>query len=143
MTGFNLLHEDSTSRARAGEIQTDHGLVHTPVFMPVGTSATVKAVHQQELAAVVKAEIILGNTYHLYLRPGLEVIEAALYGVLTSRLRGSSAVRGATGHTSEILEALSWAVAAIDGYPLTKFLDVKLAADIEEARNAHGIEEDS
>ena len=77
MTGFNLLHEDSTSRARAGEIQTDHGLVHTPVFMPVGTSATVKAVHQQELAAVVKAEIILGNTYHLYLRPGLEVIEAA------------------------------------------------------------------
>lgn len=77
MTRFNLLHEDSTSRARAGEIQTDHGLVHTPVFMPVGTSATVKAVHQQELAAVVKAEIILGNTYHLYLRPGLEVIEAA------------------------------------------------------------------
>lgn len=77
MTGFNLIHEDTSSRARTGEILTDRGVVHTPVFMPVGTSATVKAVQQQELSSVVKAEIILGNTYHLYLRPGLEVIAEA------------------------------------------------------------------
>ena len=63
--------------ARAGTITTDHGTIHTPIFMPVGTAGSVKAVSQQQLMNDVKAEIILGNTYHLYLRPGLEVIEKA------------------------------------------------------------------
>jgi queuine tRNA-ribosyltransferase len=74
---FKLLHTDSQSNARAGIIQTDHGTIETPIFMPVGTAGTVKAVHQRELTNDIKARIILGNTYHLYLRPGLEVIEKA------------------------------------------------------------------
>lgn len=74
---FDLLHTDKKSKARVGMIRTDHGKIQTPIFMPVGTSATVKAVHQRELEEDVKAEIILGNTYHLYLRPGMEVMEAA------------------------------------------------------------------
>jgi queuine tRNA-ribosyltransferase len=74
---FKLLHTDTHSKARAGEIQTDHGPVQTPIFMPVGTAGTVKAVHQRELRDDIQAQIILGNTYHLYLRPGLEVIEKA------------------------------------------------------------------
>jgi queuine tRNA-ribosyltransferase len=74
---FNLIHTDPESRARAGEITTDHGVIQTPIFMPVGTAATVKAVHQHELKQEVQAQICLGNTYHLYLRPGLEVLRAA------------------------------------------------------------------
>ena len=65
------------SAARAGILETDHGLIHTPIFMPVGTVGTVKAVHQKELKEEIKAEIILGNTYHLFLRPGIKTLEAA------------------------------------------------------------------
>ena len=74
---FDLQHTDSFSKARAGKITTDHGEILTPIFMPVGTSATVKGVHQHELEKHVKAQIILGNTYHLYLRPGCEIMEKA------------------------------------------------------------------
>src|SRR5580698_8266091 len=74
---FNLTAADPLSKARAGEITTDHGTIQTPIFMPVGTAGTVKAVHQHELKNDIKAEIILGNTYHLYLRPGLNTIEQA------------------------------------------------------------------
>lgn len=74
---FKLEVTDSLTRARAGEITTDHGLIQTPIFMPVGTAGSVKAVHQRELADDVKAQIILGNTYHLYLRPGLHTLEMA------------------------------------------------------------------
>ena len=74
---FTLEHTDSASKARAGTIVTDHGTIRTPIFMPVGTAGTVKAVSQQQLVQDVKAQIILGNTYHLYLRPGLDVLEAA------------------------------------------------------------------
>lgn len=73
---FQLQHTDSKTDARAGVLHTDHGNILTPIFMPVGTQATVKGVHLHELKDDVKAQIILGNTYHLYLRPGLEVIEA-------------------------------------------------------------------
>jgi len=74
---FNLTAKDTLSKARAGEITTDHGTIQTPIFMPVGTAGTVKAVHQRELKEDVKAQIILGNTYHLYLRPGLDVLQSA------------------------------------------------------------------
>lgn len=74
---FELQHTDAGSRARAGRITTDHGEIQTPIFMPVGTVGSVKAVTQQQLLDEVKAQIILGNTYHLYLRPGLEVLEKA------------------------------------------------------------------
>lgn len=74
---FILEHKDVNSKARTGTITTDHGEIKTPIFMPVGTAGTVKAVHQRELKDDIKAQIILGNTYHLYLRPGLEVMEAA------------------------------------------------------------------
>jgi queuine tRNA-ribosyltransferase len=74
---FTLLHNDPHSKARAGLLETDHGTVLTPIFMPVGTAGTVKSVHQHELKDDIKAQIILGNTYHLYLRPGLEVLERA------------------------------------------------------------------
>ncbi len=74
---FTLQHRDPGSKARAGLIQTDHGEIETPIFMPVGTAGTVKGIHQRELEDEVKAQIILGNTYHLYLRPGLDIIEAA------------------------------------------------------------------
>ncbi len=74
---FTLQHTDSKTNARAGLITTDHGDIQTPIFMPVGTLASVKGVHQHELKDDIKAQIILGNTYHLYLRPGLEVLEAA------------------------------------------------------------------
>lgn len=73
---FQVEHKDSKTNARAGLIHTDHGDIKTPIFMPVGTQASVKAVHLHELTDDIKAQIILGNTYHLYLRPGLEVIEA-------------------------------------------------------------------
>ena len=68
---------DPHSSARAGKLETAHGTVHTPIFMPVGTAGTVKAVHQRELKDDIRAEIILGNTYHLYLRPGLDVLQQA------------------------------------------------------------------
>jgi queuine tRNA-ribosyltransferase len=74
---FQLEHTDGNSNARAGRITTDHGEINTPTFMPVGTAGSVKAVTQHQLANDVKAQIILGNTYHLYLRPGLETIEKA------------------------------------------------------------------
>lgn len=74
---FELQYTDSKTNARAGLIHTDHGDIQTPIFMPVGTAGTVKTVHQTELINDIKAQIILGNTYHLYLRPGLEVLEKA------------------------------------------------------------------
>jgi queuine tRNA-ribosyltransferase len=74
---FELNTTDKNSKARAGKITTDHGEICTPIFMPVGTAGSVKAVTQQQLVEDVKAQIILGNTYHLYLRPGLDVIENA------------------------------------------------------------------
>lgn len=74
---FSLDGKDQKTSARAGTIVTDHGSIQTPIFMPVGTAGAVKAVHIPELSADVKAQIILGNTYHLYLRPGLETLSAA------------------------------------------------------------------
>ena len=74
---FTLQATDKQSKARAGLIETAHGPIETPIFMPVGTAGTVKAVHQHELVHDVEAQIILGNTYHLYLRPGLDVLHAA------------------------------------------------------------------
>ncbi|MFY7665643.1 tRNA guanosine(34) transglycosylase Tgt [Flavobacterium sp.] len=74
---FNLLHTDPHSRARAGKITTDHGIIETPIFMPVGTVASVKGVHQRELRDEINPDIILGNTYHLYLRPQLDILERA------------------------------------------------------------------
>ncbi|AQX11646.1 tRNA guanosine(34) transglycosylase Tgt [Elizabethkingia meningoseptica] len=74
---FEVEKFSTTGKARAGVITTDHGKIQTPIFMPVGTVATVKTVHQRELKEDIKAQIILGNTYHLYLRPGMEVMQAA------------------------------------------------------------------
>ncbi len=74
---FDIQHTDKTSKARAGKMLTDHGEILTPIFMPVGTVGSVKAVSQHQLYEEVKAQIILGNTYHLYLRPGIDVLEAA------------------------------------------------------------------
>lgn len=74
---FKLHKTDSNSSARVGEITTDHGVIETPIFMPVGTVGSVKGVSHRELENDIKAQIILGNTYHLYLRPGLDVLEAA------------------------------------------------------------------
>ncbi|NNF81361.1 MAG: tRNA guanosine(34) transglycosylase Tgt [Flavobacteriaceae bacterium] len=74
---FELQHTDENSRARAGEITTDHGTIETPIFMPVGTAATVKTVHQRELKQDINPDVILGNTYHLYLKPGTGIMEEA------------------------------------------------------------------
>lgn len=74
---FELQTTDPASNARAGKITTDHGVIETPIFMPVGTAGTVKAITQQDLKSDVKAEIILGNTYHLYLRPGTDILRQA------------------------------------------------------------------
>src|SRR4051812_29944714 len=74
---FTIDSKDPQSKARAGILQTAHGVIHTPIFMPVGTAGSVKAVHQRELENDINAEIILGNTYHLYLRPGIDLIERA------------------------------------------------------------------
>lgn len=74
---FDIITKDTATKARAGLIHTDHGTIETPIFMPVGTAGTVKAVHQRELQEDIKAQIILGNTYHLYLRPGLDILERA------------------------------------------------------------------
>ena len=77
MLNFKVEHKDKFSKARAGEIRTAHGVIKTPIFMPVGTQGTVKAIDQRALANEIKAPIILGNSYHLYLRPGLETLEEA------------------------------------------------------------------
>jgi queuine tRNA-ribosyltransferase len=74
---FNILQNDPQSKARAGSITTDHGVIETPIFMPVGTIGTVKTVQQKDLKEQVKAQIILGNTYHLYLRPGTDTLQKA------------------------------------------------------------------
>ncbi|MEQ8301769.1 MAG: tRNA guanosine(34) transglycosylase Tgt [Cyclobacteriaceae bacterium] len=74
---FKVERVDQGTSARAGTLHTDHGTIQTPIFMPVGTAGSVKAVHQRELEQDIKAEIILGNTYHLYLRPGVELLEKA------------------------------------------------------------------
>lgn len=74
---FDLLKTDSQSKARAGKITTDHGVIETPIFMPVGTVASVKGVHQRELKEDINPDIILGNTYHLYLRPKTDILEKA------------------------------------------------------------------
>ena len=74
---FELQHTDSLTNARAGLITTDHGTIETPIFMPVGTQGTVKGVHFPELEEEIQAQIILGNTYHLYLRPGTTILEQA------------------------------------------------------------------
>jgi len=74
---FELFSTDQNSAARAGRITTDHGTIETPIFMPVGTSATVKGIHQRELKNEINPDIILGNTYHLFLRPGIEIMHQA------------------------------------------------------------------
>lgn len=74
---FTITHKDAHSAARTGFIETGHGTIETPIFMPVGTQGTVKGIHQHELEEVIKAQIILGNTYHLYLRPGTGILEEA------------------------------------------------------------------
>lgn len=74
---FELQHTDTAGKARAGVITTDHGEILTPIFMPVGTAASVKGIFHRDLAEEAKAQIILANTYHLYLRPGMDIIEAA------------------------------------------------------------------
>ena len=74
---YSIEAKDALSKARAGVLETPHGKIQTPIFMPVGTIGSVKAVSQQELKADVNAQIILGNTYHLYLRPGTEILEQA------------------------------------------------------------------
>ncbi len=77
MMQYTLLAKDKDSNARCGVLKTDHGEIHTPIFMPVGTVGSVKAVHARELKEDIQAEIILGNKYHLYLRPGVDVLNAA------------------------------------------------------------------
>ena len=77
MFQYSLLHNDPNSKARAGLVRTAHGEIETPIFMPVGTVGAVKAIHRRELENEIGAQIILGNTYHLYLRPGMEVIRQA------------------------------------------------------------------
>ena len=74
---FDLLTTDAASQARAGKLTTDHGVIETPIFMPVGTVASVKGVHQRELREDINPDIILGNTYHLYLRPGTDILQRA------------------------------------------------------------------
>ena len=74
---FELKSQDPKSKARAGKMTTDHGVIETPIFMPVGTLGTVKGVHQTELKTEINPDIILGNTYHLYLRPTIKILEQA------------------------------------------------------------------
>jgi len=74
---FTLKHTASQSEARAGILETDHGVIETPIFMPVGTAGSVKGIHKKDLKEDIGAQIILGNTYHLYLRPGMDIIERA------------------------------------------------------------------
>ena len=77
MLNFSVIEKDNNSKARAGFFKTDHGNVETPMFLPVGTQGTVKAVNQSYLENDIKAQIVLSNTYHLYLRPGTEILEKA------------------------------------------------------------------
>ncbi|MBQ1648996.1 MAG: tRNA-guanine transglycosylase, partial [Bacteroidales bacterium] len=77
MFKFTRLTKDSASSARTGVLATDHGEIRTPIFMPVGTVGSVKGVYHRDLKEDIKAEIILGNTYHLYLRPGLDILRQA------------------------------------------------------------------
>jgi tRNA-guanine transglycosylase len=77
MKNFFEVEKNTTGKARAGKITTDHGEIQTPIFMPVGTVASVKTIHQRELEEDIKAQIILGNTYHLYLRPGMDTMQKA------------------------------------------------------------------
>ena len=77
MKFFKLLHQSSKCNARVGEIKTTRGMIQTPVFMPVGTLGTVKAVNQKDLEYDIDSEIILSNTYHLYLRPGTDIIKSS------------------------------------------------------------------
>jgi len=74
---FTIAHTTLNSAARTGVIETDHGKIQTPIFMPVGTAGTVKGIYQHELADEIKAQIILGNTYHLYLRPSIDILQKA------------------------------------------------------------------
>ena len=74
---YKIKKVDPESKARTGQFFTERGVINTPIFMPVGTAGTVKAVHQRELLQDIEAEIILGNTYHLYLRPGTEILSKA------------------------------------------------------------------
>ncbi|MBT7394278.1 MAG: tRNA-guanine transglycosylase, partial [Prolixibacteraceae bacterium] len=74
---FELIATSDDSRARAGVLTTGHGKIETPIFMPVGTAGSVKGIHTRDIAEDIQAQIILGNTYHLYLRPGIQVIESA------------------------------------------------------------------
>ena len=74
---FELTAISDNSQARAGVITTDHGKIETPIFMPVGTAGSVKGIHTRDLKEDIQAQIILGNTYHVYLRPGIDVIETA------------------------------------------------------------------
>ena len=74
---FTIEHRDTASQARAGELQTDHGTIRTPIFMPVGTAAAVKGIFHRDVRDEARAQIILANTYHLYLRPGMPIIEEA------------------------------------------------------------------
>ena len=74
---FNIISKDSESKARTGKIKLERGIIQTPIFMPVGTLGTVRGVHQSELIEDIKSQIILGNTYHLYLRPSLKIIKQA------------------------------------------------------------------
>jgi queuine tRNA-ribosyltransferase len=87
---FTLQKKDSDTKARAGVIATDHGEIPTPIFMPVGTAGSVKAVHQRELITDINAKIILGNTYHLYLRPGTELLKS--FGGLHQFMRWSGPI---------------------------------------------------
>ena len=74
---FTLQYKDAASKARAGEFTTDHGTVQTPIFMPVGTAAAMKGIFHRDLSSEAHAQIILANTYHLYLRPGMKILEEA------------------------------------------------------------------
>ena len=98
---FNLIQKDPYSSARAATLSTDHGNIETPIFMPVGTSATVKGVHQRELKQDIKPDIILGNTYHLYLRPGTEILQQA--GGLHHFMNWSSPILTDSGDIRSIL----------------------------------------
>ena len=77
MAFFDLIHTDTQTSARVGVVHTDHGDIQTPIFMPVGTVGTVKGVQRHDLEDDIKAQIILGNTYHLYLRPGTDILHKA------------------------------------------------------------------
>ena len=106
---FELSHKDPNSKARAGQITTDHGKIQTPIFMPVGTAGTVKGVHQHELKSDVKAEIILGNTYHLYVRPGMEIIKEAggkVNEIDSSNSKDLNIIAGSNSIYDKMLETL-------------------------------------